>query len=330
MSNLVLGLLSTLLATNPPAAASNSVAKTTGISVNIPNANDPVEREYLQLLALDDAAQTEADRWIREAKAFEAAGTPSPVDTLTARIEQRLAPVRKAYEDFLRRHPNHVRARLAYGSFLYEIHEEDEGVAQWLKAREIDPAHPAAWNNLANHYGHRGPVMKAFECYEKAIELQPNEPVYFQNLATTTYLFRRDAMEFYKLTEREVFDKALALYRKALQLDPTNFPLASDLAQTYYGIKPLRADEAIEAWNYALKIANDDIEREGVHIHLARVKLNSGRFAEAREHLNSVTNQMYTVLKTRLLRNLVQKEASALSTNATRAPASPASLEARP
>ena len=55
-------------------------------------------------------------------------------------------------------------------------------------------------------------------------------------------------------------------------------------------------------------MANDDIEREGVYLHMARVELNSGQFDEARRHINLVTNQMYNVLKSRLARNLKEKE----------------------
>lgn len=269
---------------------------------------DPLEAELDKLLAEDDAAQAEADRWIQEAKAFEEAGAGLSGATLTARIERRFESVRKAYEDFLLRHPNYAPARLAYGSFLNDIGEEDEAVTQWEKAREADPQDPAAWNNLANHYGHRGPVKKAFEYYEKAISIDPEEPVYLQNLATTTYLFRKDAKEFYNIDEAQVFDRALELYRKAIKLDPKNFPLATDYAQSFYGIRPLRAEEAIAAWNYALQVANDDMERQGVYCHLARVELNSGRFDEARKHLELVTLDLYKTLKERLMRNLVEKE----------------------
>lgn len=272
---------------------------------------DPVEQAYEKLLEEDDAAQAEADKWIREAKAFKTKGAPLSEEALSVRIEQRLAPVKKAYDDFLQQHPNHTRARLAYGSFLYETQDEDDGVAQWEKARQLDPSNPAAWNNLANHYGHRGPVTKAFDYYTKAIELNPNEPVYLQNLATTVYLFRKDAMEFYHTDEKQVFDRSLELYRKALKLDPRNLPLATDYAQSFYGIKPLRTQEALDAWNYALKVANDDFEREGLYLHLARVELNSGLFAEAHHHLNLVTNQFYATLKDRLTRNLKEKESGA-------------------
>ncbi len=316
MNSLLIGLLTALAATNQPAAVSNLVVKTTGISVAVADPNDPVEREYQKLLADDDAAQEEADKWIRDAQAFEEKGAGLPKATLALKVEQRLEPVRKAYEDFLQRHPKHVAARLAYGSFLNDIRREEEAVAQWEKARQLDPQNPASWNNLANFYGHSGPVKKAFEYYTKAIELDPKEPVYLQNFATTIYLFRKDAMELYQINEQQVFDRALELYRKAIKLDPKNLLLATDLAQTFYGIRPPRTEEALGAWNDALNLATNAVEKEGIYLHLARVELNSGKFDEARKHLNIVTNDTLSVLKNRLLRNLLEKESRARNTNA--------------
>jgi tetratricopeptide (TPR) repeat protein len=309
VKTIVLWLIACLISGGIFAATTNSSPKKQLAPPS--TVSDLVEKEYLKLLAEDDSAQAEVDKWIREANAFEAQGSPLPKSTLDSRIKKRFDAVRKAYEDFLLRNPKHPRALLAYGSFLNDIREEDEAVIQWEKARELDPTNPAAWNNLANHYGHRGPVKKAFEYYGKAIELDPKEAVYLQNLATTTYLFRTDAKEFYNANEQQVFDRALDLYKKALALDPDNFPLATDYAQTYYGIKPLRVDEAIAAWNIALKIANDDFERQGVLIHLARVEINGGRFSEAREQLQKVTDQRYQVLKERLIRNLEAKSKAA-------------------
>ena len=317
MSTVLIPLLTVLLLAGPSAAETNSAAKTPANAVDASITVDPVERAYEKLLEDDDAAQADADQWIKEAMAFKAKGAPFSDEALNNKIEQRFAPIRKAYEDFLAEHPNHTRARLAYGSFLYETHDEDDGVGQWEKARQLEPSNPAPWNNLANHYGHRGPVTNAFVYYAKAIELKADEPVYLQNLATTVYLFRKDAMEFYALNEKQVFDKSLGLYRQALKLDPKNFPLATDYAQSYYGIKPMRTEEALTAWNYALNVANDDFEREGVYIHLARVELNSGLFDQARKHLNQVTNEFYSVLKERLVRNLTEKSSKPTSGTAT-------------
>lgn len=293
-----------MLATNQPAAISNLVVQATGVSVTVPDPKDPIEREYQKLMADDDAAQSEVDRWIRENEEFAQKGAGVPLEQMRGRIQQRFEPVRKAYEDFLQRHPDHARARVAYASFLGDIKDEESAQEQLEKALAIDTNNPAIYNNLANIEGHIGSVKKAFEYYAKAIQLNPLEPVYYHNFGTTVFLFRTDAKEYYSINEEQVFAKAFELYSNAMRLDPENFPLASDVAQSYYVIKPLRADEALKSWTNALHLAHDEIEREGVYIHFARIKFMAGRFAEARSQLNAVTNQMYLELKKRLLRNL--------------------------
>jgi len=314
---LLIGLLGALVATTRLTAATNLVAGTTNPpSVTAPDANDPVEKEYKKLMEDDDAAQAEVDEWIKENDRAAAKGAGVPSADLKRRIRERFDPIRKAYDDFVTRHPDHARARVAYGSFLGDLQDEDGAQEQWEKALALNTKDPAAYNNLANLYGHTGSVKKAFDYYAKAIELNPQEPIYYHNFGTTVYLFRKDAMEYYGITEQQVFDKALELYSKALKLDPKNFPLATDVAQTYYGIKPLRIEDALNAWTNTLALAHDEMEREGVYLHLARVKLAAERFGEARAHLTTITNTMYDVLKQRLTRNLDEQERKTKDTNA--------------
>ena len=315
MNSLIVGLLSALVATNQAVAVSNLVTQTTGLAVTVPAANDPIEKQFKKTEEADDLAQAEVDAWLRENNEFKAKGAGIPDAEMNRRIIKRFAIVRQGYEDFIKLHPNHVKARIAFASFLDDIHDEDGEMEQLEKAHELDPKDAAVWNNMANYYGHNSPVKKAFEFYEKAIELDPHEPVYLQNFATTVYLFRKDGMEYYHITEQQIFDKALDLYAQALKLSPTNFPLATDLAQSYYGIKPVRTEDALRSWTNALSIAHDEIEREGVYLHLARFKLNAGMFAEAHAHLNDVTNENFAELKNRLAHNLEERERQAKDTN---------------
>ncbi len=315
MDIIFLGVVGALIATNQPLAGSNRTAPATNRPAAAVANGESAEKEYENLLDADDEAQGEVDKWIQENQQFAAKGTGLPAAELNRRIRERFEPIKKGYEDFLKRHPNHVRARIAYGSFLGDIGDEDGAQGQWEKALATDPKNPAVYNNLANLYGHSGPVKKAFEYYAKAIELNPLEPVYYHNFGTTVFLFRKDAKEYYKINEEQVFAKALDLYSNAMRLDPHNFPLASDVAQTYYGIMPLRADEALRAWTNALNLAHDEPEREGVYIHLARLKILAGRFDEARGHLSSVTNEMYIEMRDRISRNLKERENAAKGTN---------------
>jgi Flp pilus assembly protein TadD len=331
VNRLLIGLLVTTLAASQAQAATNLVQQGADVSVSGQNSDDVQKQELDKVMSDDDAAMDEVDKWIQENNAFAAQGAGESKEDLNKRIHARLDSVRKEYEDFLKRYPTNAPGYLAFGSFLNDTGDEEGAFAEYEKSRQLDPKNPAAWNDLANYYGEHGPLTNAFADYAKAIELNSNEPVYYENLATTVYLYRKDAEQFYGITEPQVFDKSLALYQKAVHLDPDNFALMTDYAQSYYGIRPLRTNDALVAWTNALKIAQNDTEREGVYIHLARIKIAAGRLAEARAQLDAVTNSAYDALKDRLERNLAQREkeatnAASISTNAaaisTNAPAS--------
>ena len=97
----------------------------------------------------DDTAQAEVDKWIRDNQEAATRGAAVPDADLKRRIRERFEPIRKAYEDFVQRHPNHARGRVAYGSFLGDLQEEDAAQEQREKGLALDPTAPAAYNNLA-------------------------------------------------------------------------------------------------------------------------------------------------------------------------------------
>lgn len=268
---------------------------------------DPVEADFQKVMAQDDSAHEEIDKWIKDNGAFARKGAGLTEAVLSLKIEQRLAPVKQAYEDFLQRHPRHARGHLAFGSFLNDLGEETEARKRWEKALELDPSNPAAYNNLANSYGQTGPVAKAFELYAKAIEMNPRQAIYYHNLASVIVLHRKEAAEHYRISEQQVLRHALELYRLAQKFDAGSFQLATDLAQVYYGLQPPDHDAAIAAWTAALPLARNDQEREATHLHLARVKAAAGRLSEARQHLSLVNNPALAGVKSRLTRELVDQ-----------------------
>ncbi len=307
MNELAIGLLGALLATNQPQAVSNVIQAQTGVAINL--AVSPEEKELREVMIADDAAQDEVNQWLHDYDSqADTNKTAAASAALSLRIKARFGKVRDAYDNFLQRHPESAHGFLAYGSFLNDIGDEEGAHLQYENSLQLDPKNPAVWNNLANYYGEYSPVTKAFEYYAQAIKLKPDEPVYYQNLATSVYLFRKDAKEFYHLDEPQVFDKALGLYQQALRLAPDNFVLATDYAESYYGIRPLRTNDALVAWTNALQIAHTDAERQGVELHLARIKIAAGYFEQASNHLAAVTNAAYLGLKKQLYRSLADHE----------------------
>jgi tetratricopeptide (TPR) repeat protein len=289
-----------------------------GLTNEVASSNSVVEKEFKALMDADDAAQAEAEKWIAENDAFAEKGGGVLNEELNRRIRDRLEPVRQGYQEFLQRHPLHVEARVAYGSFLRDLHDESAAREQWERALALDTNNAAIYNDLGTWYAENAPKVKAFECMEKAVRLKPVEPLYQHNLADFVYLFRKDARDFYGLTDAQVFEKALQLYRNALRLDPLNFPYATDIATVYYAMRPLPTEAALGAWTNALRLARNDADREGIFIHVARIHLAAGHLDESRRILQNVANTNYWELKTQLLRSISQQET--LKTNSAPGP----------
>lgn len=275
-------------------------------------ASSRADKAFQDLLEKDDAAQKEVDAWIREDQAFREKGGLGSI-TLNARVQQRLEPVKQAYKDFIQRYPSYVPARLAYGSFLDDQGNDAGAYKQWEKARKLNPKDPAAWNNLANYYGHHNEPAMAFAYYEQAMALNSKAAVYYRNLASAMLMYPKDAAQYFRLSEDGVNHKALDLYQKAFGLDPKDFLLATDLAQTYYTIKPFEYQKAHAAWEKALTLASSDMEKEGVYLHLARVEALAGKRKAAMHYLNSVTNQAFLRIRQGLEDRLATNRAEAVS-----------------
>jgi len=310
MTFLLISILCLSLEADSPKPPNKAPANTKAASrAALASETDPsADKAYDQLQAQDDAAQAEVDKWTAENVELAAKGAGMTEAELKRRVHDRFEPVRKAYDDFLRRHPNHVVAHLTYGSFLADRGDEAAAQLHWEKALELDPKNAVAYNNLGGAYTEQGLVKQAYDCFSKAIELSPSEASFYHNFGDSIYVLRRGMVSQYGLTEQQVYAKSLQQYSNAVRLDPKNYLFASDLAQTYYALTPLPFDDALKAWTNALAIASDQNKRELAHVHLARLKMLAGRIAEARAQLNNVTNQECFVLKSNLLLRIKERE----------------------
>jgi tetratricopeptide (TPR) repeat protein len=268
------------------------------------NATSVISSELKRLEALSAAAAREVESWIQTHR-FSTNQPSQTKEELNQRIEARLGEVQKEYERLAAAYPTNDLVRVDYASFLSDVKRDEPAALKQLEtALRFNTNNADIYNNLANIYGHIGSVRKAFDFYNRAIELNPRESVYYHNFGTTVFLFRTDAKEHYDLNEQQVFDKALDLYAKAMKFDGTNFDLASDVALTYYGIQPPRIEAALQAWTNALRIAQSPSQRQEVALHLARLKIKNREFEQARAVLNTVTNQEHLDVKQRLERTL--------------------------
>ena len=203
------------------------------------------------ILQADNTAITQITSWIHN-NLDRIQENETERDALALRIRDRLAPIRQQYIDFLKRHPQHARARVAYGSFLTHIDYRQGAINQWKQALKTDPKNAAALNNLAIHLGTialqtrqtRG-IQEAFRALDKAIQLNPKEPLYRHNFATLLCSFRQPAARYYKIKPQQITQKAIGEYDAAIKLSPKKFEYAADRAEAFLDLTPFPHAEAI-------------------------------------------------------------------------------------
>lgn len=278
-----------------------------GVDATAPGKPPPgatVQTEFTALQERDARARQDMSRWLRETSAHDEHLAEKSPHTLSLRMEHRLATVEASYRAFLARHPNHAEATAAMEAFRRDLTDDLAFIYRWEEGRAEAPDSPTPWNALAHELLHTGRSLDAFACFEKALSLNLDEAIHYFDYATAMLLYRAEAMSHYKLTEQELFSRVLIFYRQGMHLEPENYRLAADYAQTFYVLKPARPATALTAWDHALKLATNETERGEARTHLARHAIHAGHLNLARVHLDQVTAPQLEPVKLSLLRRI--------------------------
>jgi tetratricopeptide (TPR) repeat protein len=251
------------------------------------------DTEYRKILADDDALMQQMDQ--------EGGKTSWLTQSM---LKARLRRLEGEYKSFLQQYPDHVRGIVAYGGFLRDMQRDDEAISWWKKAIALDPRCAVAYNNLGEVLGHDGHAGDALRLHQKAYELDPSDPLFHFNWATTCIVYRKDARDVYGWKEDEIFRHSLDQFRIARDLAPQDFQYSSAYAESFYMMKNPDWQEAYAGWNYCLGQPLQDGDRQRVYGQLARVCIHLKQVDTARQWINkmdSTDNQsMRKVLERRL------------------------------
>lgn len=141
----------------------------------------------------------------------------------------------------------------------------------WETAIEKNPSRSNFHSVQGKLLFDQGKYRQAMECFEKAIELSKrNDPGNYKNLSVI----------YNKLDAPE---KALAMLKKAVELDPANADYHYSLGRTYYGLGRLE-----DAESHFMKAVALNPSMPDAYIHLVGIRAGRGEIDEAIEACNKI------------------------------------------
>lgn len=119
----------------------------------------------------------------------------------------------------IKKDPKNAQLIHQYAVSLFATGKWEEAEKQYLKEIEINKADPVVYNNLGNVYRELKRYEEAVKSYEKSIEILIKDNPAYSNLAN---------MYLYKMGDK---NKAIEVYKKALEADPNNRAAKEGLAR---------------------------------------------------------------------------------------------------
>lgn len=165
------------------------------------------------------------------------------------------------------------------GFYNFSIREGNEAIPLGMKAArkaiELDPTSGEAYSSLASLEEYSWDFEESAKNMAKALELNPNNAIIVGTAALKTF---------------GNLDKAIALQKKAIQLDPVVYGNYFNLGFTNFRLN--RFDEAEEAFKtFAIYYPNWQI----YHYMMARVRLGQNKIDEARAEIEQESHEFFSI-----------------------------------
>jgi adenylate cyclase len=149
------------------------------------------------------------------------------------------------YANLIDKSPNNWRVYFGYGYFLTRRGKHEKAIENYNKVLQFLPENMNAINNIAICYIYLANYTAAAKMFERAANIEPDSGV-FANIGSMYY-------------SNGEFIKAIFAYKKALQLEPTNYQLMSYLGDAYKFI-PSEKKNADETFHRAIELASEEIK----------------------------------------------------------------------
>jgi tetratricopeptide (TPR) repeat protein len=136
-----------------------------------------------------------------------------------------------------------LKEYLLKGNEYYYRKEYNNAIQCYDKALEIEPNDSKAWNNKGTALGQLGNYEEAIKCFDKALEMEPNYAKAWDNKGTA----------FEKLGN---YEEAIQCYDKAIEIQPNDSDTWYNKGIVFYHSG--NYEEAIQCYDKALEIEPSD------------------------------------------------------------------------
>lgn len=212
----------------------------------------------------------------------------------------------ESYKKAIELNPNHPANYQEYGIFLGRRGRHREAQKAFSRALRLDPKSASVRSYMGIDLLDQGKVTSALKLLEKAVKLDPMLAVAWHNLGLAYLRAKR-------------YEHALAAYKRAAELDGSFAPTLNDMGCVYEELG--RWDEAAVAYRKALTIdANDGIALQNLANLYFRKPI--GTLVTKQEAIDCLTRSLVTVRDVRRLRWALRRLDRLKAEDAARGPES--------
>src|ERR1700690_1633002 len=177
------------------------------------------------------------------------------------------------YEEIIKIEPENVEDHLLLGRLYHENNDLRKAESEFKTAVKMQPDSEEAVTNLAYLYNEEGDTVRAAEVLSSVPDASRSAKLY--SVLGYTYEQRKD------------YKKAVAAYRKAIELDRDNRDAIRGLAQTL--LNDGQTDAALEQYKI---IAESNPEDAATYLHMAEIYRRNGQFDLALENLKKAQSMV--------------------------------------
>jgi tetratricopeptide (TPR) repeat protein len=187
-------------------------------------------------------------------------------DTQSAGSDQMMKLAIGEYTHIVALEPDNLEDHLLLGQLYSFSHDSVHAEEQFKAAQKLDPDSEEVALNLARMYGEQGDLQRGIQ----VLTALPDD----DQTAKTEYVL---GASYDQVKETR---KAIAAYRRSLELEPDNLDVERALADAL--LKDGQDKEALAAYQ---DVADGDPSDAQAYLHMAEIERRSGQYEEALAHL---------------------------------------------